>query len=307
MPLNELFDRLAHALGVEPDRKGECWIACPFCGKEEDHFSFSERGFHCFVCGESGSLKVLQEKLGTRTDEPYRYVKPKPKPARSYRWQENAGQLLAHFETHPRLVELWQRYRPFTAETIRRWHLGVGVLAACRCKHRRLIYPAFADGQIVAFRGRTVECACDKWLQSAGSQVVLWGFELLEPGAKVIVAESPVDAMLAMQEEPSIVAVASTAGAGTWRAEWTEIVRDSRPSQVVVWYDNDLAGSPSPSVRSVLAEAWHKAHPQIERLPRANGPWVANQLLKAGIPALLYRWPVSAPPKADLGSALMGR
>ena len=303
--MNDLYQELAHRCGAEPDRKGECWIACPECGREDEKCSFSERGWHCFVCGGGGSLKELSDLLGIRRTEPYREVKRKPKPERAFQWQADAARVLDGFTMHPHREAFWQKYRPFTPETIERWRLGVGVLPVCRCTHTRLVYPAYSGVKVVAFRGRASECECTKWLQSAGSQIVLWGEELLTEGQVVIVCESPVDAMYAMQEHPEVVAIASTGGAGTWREEWTARLASAHPDHVVVWFDNDLAGAPTPETFRALGKEWKEKHPQARRLPRQNGPWVANLLLRARLPAELYRWPVGTPPKMDLSAAYM--
>ena len=308
--MDELYETLRHRLHVEPDRKGECWIACPECGREDEKCSFSPKGWHCFVCGGGGSLKGLAELLNVRRDEPYRAPKrppPPPEPPRSFRWQDHAAEALESFTAHPNKVQFWQTYRPLTTRTIDRWQLGVGRLPSCRCSHRRLVYPAFDNGEIVAFRGRSFECGnrCAKWLQSAGSQVVLWGAELLTRGQFVIVCESPVDAMLAMQMHPEVVAVASTGGAGTWKEAWTKRLQDADPQHVVVWFDNDLAGCPTWETFLQLEKEWKAKHPKARKLPRANGPWVANLLLKAKLPAALYKWPKGTPAKMDLSAAYM--
>lgn len=47
-----------------PDPKGEYWALCPFhADKHPTNFSVSAKGFKCFVCGESGGLRKLAEKL----------------------------------------------------------------------------------------------------------------------------------------------------------------------------------------------------------------------------------------------------
>ena len=311
MDAAELFETIAHALHVEEDTKGECWITCPECGREDEKCSFSEKGWHCFVCGGGGGLKNLAELLNVQKFEPYHPPRRKKeaKPPRSFLWQERANHVLGEFVSYPDRLSLWQTYRPFTERTIQRWSLGVGILPSCRCKHQRLIYPAYDGEKIVAFRGRRIACECDekkyKWLQAAGSTVALWGFELLFEHQTVIVCESPVDAMLAMQEHSGVVAVASTGGAGTWRDEWTGWLFRSHPYHVVVWYDNDLAGAPTPETFRQLAAEWRQKHPEAKKLPRANGPWVTNKLLKAGLPAALYHWPTGTPPKTDLSSVYM--
>src|SRR5262249_32620302 len=114
-------------------------------------------------------------------------------------------------------------------------------------------------------------------------------------------AENMIDCLLAMQRYPQVVAVASTAGAATWRDEWTELIKSVRPRRSIVWYDNDLAGTPNKEThRRLIAERLQQGKPPIE----PNGPQVANSLLGAGIATLLYEWPRGTPAKADLGWAL---
>jgi len=117
----------------------------------------------------------------------------------------------------------------------RKIYLYVYVLAG-------MIYPVYEEEAVVALRGRAVDCTCPKWLNSKGSKVALWGSQYLRLGAQVYIVENPVDAMLLMQEWPTKVAVAGTGGAGTWRDEWTKRILTSRPSQIWIVYDNDVAG-----------------------------------------------------------------
>jgi len=300
-------------LGVEPDEQGERWIDCPNCGTEaeKEHCSYSPRGWYCFVCTAKGGLKDLSDRLGTQpASEPYRKPARRKEKAkhRPRFWQQHAEEVLNALTGHPETVALWNGYRPFTLDTIRVWNLGVGTLPSCRCKHNRLIYPSYdATGRVVAFRGRAFECDCAKWLQSAGSRVTLWGGSLIpyEQQAIVIVCESPVDAMLAMQETPGIVAVASTGGAGTWRDSWTKWIASQKPARVIIWYDNDLPGTPNEHLMVELAKEWRRKHPKAKKLPVPNGPRVANALRREGVNAVLYKWTVSAPEKADLSWALM--
>jgi len=67
----ELLDQIIQKLqplngagGKYPDSKGEYWTLCPFHDDQNiGSFSFNEKGFHCFACGESGSLFELAKKL----------------------------------------------------------------------------------------------------------------------------------------------------------------------------------------------------------------------------------------------------
>ena len=305
-----LFDSLCHHVHAEPDRRGEVHIDCPYCGKQakrgQTHFRFSVRGFKCWVCGESGSLKRLAEQLDAQPlDRPVPRAVAPVAPARPRAWQTNPQAVLERFLEAPDRLPLWQAYKPLTLETIARWKLGVGLLPSSACRHQRLIYPLLEDGRIVGFRGRSTGCDCPKWLTAGGSKTVLFGLELVEPGSEVILVENPVDALLAIQETPGVVAVASTAGAGTWREEWTQELRQRRPAHVTVWLDHDLAGNGSRYHWHEMVADWKAKHPDCKRIPDPNGPRIANLLEAAGIRASLYVWPKGTPLKYDLGSALI--
>ncbi len=304
-----LFAALCHKLHRSPDRRGYVHIVCPECGKEpkkgQTHCSFSERGAKCFVCGFGAGLGKLAQLLDVApTQTTPRLHQPAAPPPRPRFWQQNPEAVLAPLLESPRRLEAWQAYKPLSIDSIARWRLGEGLLPSSQCQHRRLVYPVFEAGHIVGFRGRSTTCDCPKWLTAGGSKTVLWGLEFITPGAQVIVVENPVDAMLAMQVEPGVVAVASTSGAGAWRDEWTAELARRRPVHVLVWLDHDLAGNGSPHHYGELVAAWRRANPQAKHPPRPNGPRITEALLAAGVPASLYRWPRGTPPKADIGSVL---
>lgn len=313
----QAFSRLLAHFKVSEDGKGEVWTACPNCKRKQKDkkFSFSIRGFKCFICGFQGKkLSYLADFVrAPRAFRPYRHTEHRPKPVKKRPWQSNPGTALFQYTSHPRKVDRWRAYRPFSDEIIERYDLGVGVLPSCRCKHSRLIYPVYDGLDIVGFRGRAINCECLKWLVSAGTKVVLWMSDFahyIEPGRTVIVCESPVDAMMVKMARPELVAVASTGGAGTWRDGWTNLIVSLLPAQVIVWLDNDLPGSAAGATRERLLAEWREkmarknitnAHP-----PRANGPRIANTFL-SHVPTELYRWPVSAPARMDLSDVLMGK
>lgn len=68
--LQAIIQRLDHNDVPEnryPDGAGEYWAHCPFPDHPDKHasnFSVSERGYNCFGCGKSGSLRELAEVLG---------------------------------------------------------------------------------------------------------------------------------------------------------------------------------------------------------------------------------------------------
>lgn len=303
-----IFSALCAQLHVEPDARGECWIDCPSCGKGAKHFSFSERGGHCFACDYSGSLAAIAEQLNIRSEAhariPLRRAVRAQEPPKQ--WQRASERWLDRFCGAFDRLSAWQSYKPLSLESIARFRLGVGVLPASRCIYRRLILPVYQAGRVVAFHGRAYLPGDNdaKWLSAGGSsKQVLFGADLLRVGAMVIIVENFVDAILAMQAAPGVVAVAG--GGASWQSEWTVQIAASKPARVLVWLDHDLAGNGSRYHHGELLAAWKAAHPAARHEPQPRGPQIANDLLAAGVRASLYEWPRGTPPKADVGWALM--
>lgn len=298
------FTGLCDQLHAQPDRKGEVWIDCPWCGRGDQHFSFSVRGYRCFKCGQKGkSLAAIATQLHTGPVVE-RQAERRQRPVEPRQWQTDA-RVLARYTGALDTLTAWSGYKPLTIESIARARLGVGVLPSSRSRHRRLILPVFAGGQLVALHGRAFLPGDDdaKWLTAGGSRKdVLYGADALRPGTVVIVCENFVDTLLAQQARLDVVAVAG--GGVSWREEWTAQIAASRPRHVLVWLDNDLVGCPCPSTYAQLRAAWLREHPGTTP-PEPKGPQIANELLAAGVRASVYRWPAGTPAKADLGWALM--
>lgn len=235
--------------------------------------------------------------------------RPQPPIALAPEWDLHGT--LSEIESHPQRSLLWTAYKPLEPDDLERWHLGVGPLPGMRlCTHPRLVYPVIEEGRLVAVRGRAMtracRAACPKWLSARGSRAALWGWDHVNPdfcrGKTVVVVENPVDAMIAMHAE-RIVGCASTAGAGTWRPEWTDRVASARPDAVLVMLDNDLAGWPNHETWRSLAEAWMDKHPG-KMVPEPAGPRLfaaldARPELKGRV--LRHEWPPGTPVGADAG------
>lgn len=301
-----VFDQLVGITGAQPDRRGECHIDCPFCGKEakrgQTHFSFSARGYHCFVCGASGSLERLFCQVTGQRMQPRR-AQPAPRrrvtrdaPARNW------ARIVAGYQAHPRRYELWRSYKPLSEATIHAARLGVGVFPKyiSRCRHERLMVPLVRGGKIVGLRGRGLGCGCPKWLTAAGSETILYGLDEARNGGVLWVVENIIDALLIHSRHPDWDAVASSSGVATWRDEWTEGIAQLKPRLVIVAFDNDLPGQALGKTRAQLADAW-RAKTGRQKLPPMYGRRVANALLREGVSARLFQWPAEAPPKADIG------
>lgn len=310
----DLFDQLCVQLGAIPDRRGEVWCDCPSCGKGRKHFSFSERGGHCFACDYSGSLRQIAVLLGTPDRPVARVERPKQPPRPDY-WQREPQRWLERYCAALDRLDRWQAYKPLTIDSIARFRLGVGKLPMWSedkqrwyaWPHRRLIVPLFDGARIAGFYGRASlpEDTGPKWLGASGtdkSHLFLAGN--LRPGCTLVIVENYVDAILAAQQAPGTVAAAC--GGATWREPWTQQIAAQRPAHVLVWLDHDLAGNGSPYHYAELLAAWRASHPDAKHIPEPRGPRIANDLLAAGVRASVYQWPRGTPAKADIGSALIG-
>ena len=294
-----LFDQLCDQLHAAPDRKGEVWVDCPSCGKDGKHFSFNETTGHCFACDYSGSLRQIAALLGA-VDRPAPRVQ-RQEPPKPRQWQQAPERYLEGYCAAFDRVQAWSSYKPLTLDSIARFRLGVGVLPASRCTARRLILPVFDGGRVVAFHGRAYlpDDTDAKWLTAGGSsKQVLFNIDLVRPGATVVICENFVDAILAMQARPGIVAVAG--GGASWQEHWTAQLAQARPARVKVWLDHDLAGNGSRYHHAALVALWRERNP-TGIPPEPRGPKIANDLLAAGISASVYAWPKHTPLKADIG------
>jgi hypothetical protein len=315
--MSDIYATLCARFPNRPSGKG--WVAldeCPACGRRADNerdrgCAFNGQGYNCFACGTHGSLYDLARKLDIPHDEREYLPRPIRPPQPPRHWQTNPDYYLKKYLEHPQRVDLWQAYRPFSLETIAQWQLGAGVLPNSPCPHTRLIYPAYdLEGKVAAFRGRHLGCDCPldagKWITSGGGRAVLWGAELLRGRANMVVfvLEAPPDAMLMMQQAENVIAGANTAGAHTWRDDWTQLLVDAKPELVIVGYDNDLAGMANGEVREALLAEWRENHPKAARPPQAGGWMLLNRLRNAGIPAEPWDWS-GRPPGMDMGDILM--
>lgn len=321
--MNSLFENLCRHYNVVADRRGEAHVDCPWCGKEakrgQTHFSFSERGAHCWVCGRSSSLIGLAQKIEGGIDVPSetRYTPKRRKPRR---WDvlDHGPRLFAEYSRHQSRWHLWSNYASAIAtESIVSAHLGVGAYPqwGSKCRHERLQVPLLCNGKVVGFRGRALECGCDKWLGPAGNPskflyngatllpAQTWGAALGERcyigdchipniGERVWIVENPIDALLIAQNGERAVA---TLGVTIWHDAWTALLRGH---DVLVTYDNDAPGNGGG--QKGVAQ-WIAAHPGAA--PPLNGQRLASCLVRAGIRAVAWEWR-EAPLKTDVGDLL---
>lgn len=275
---------------------------CPKCGG--DKFDFSPNGAHCFrgSCNYSASLWTYAREIGYDLDspKPLPAYTPKVKPQTPTYWQKNPQLFLDRYTSHPETIARWQEYKPLSVDTIAKYQLGYGPMPEpSRCQHNRLIVPIFQGEQITGFRGRVaVECDCPKWLTAKNATATLYGLDNVQPGDVVWWLENMIDALLLMQTSTrGYKAVASTAGAGTWK-RFIDSVVERQPRLVIVALDNDLAGQPNSETFPVLVER-HKQKTGQEYTQTPNGFLIYDALCKARLNVALWKWPAGSRIGAD--------
>lgn len=342
--MNSLYAQLSTSLpGFERNTAHgmEFHTTCPQCGKPaktgQVHFSISAEGGYCFVCGLRARLPRLGRMLLGPDAPPAAYSPPPPRPPKARpAWLRRGADLVARYVAHGSAARAWANYKPLPEGIRLGYHLGYGVLPSSRCKVARLIVPLLSGGEVVGLRGRGVRglpCAnyrdgechslaepsnCAKWLQAAGSGLVLYnGARLLPLGKRgkaaelqlcdtvgdqtaenevLFIVENPVDALL-VEALSGAVAVA-TLSVTMWRDAWTRAVAAARCLRVYVAYDNDVPGNGNtPAAWAAWRESGYR-----DIVP--NGQRLVKRLRAAGVPALLWSWE-GYPVKADIGGALL--
>ena len=250
-----------------------------------------------------------------QANQPYTAPKPVVR-TRSYKpnlWQGKAEQITTDMAAAPGAFRAWSRYKPVSADTVKRNQLGLGVFPGGlwdgsrekRCTHPRLIVPLYegptAARRIAGFRCRSIDCDCTKWLSPGGSRMVLFNGQRLPNGTDVIViCENPIDALLIGQEWEG--AAVATLGVSIWNDDYTAAIKAALPGQVVVWFDNDIPGQ---TTNPAIIAAWKSKriarHLPDDETKFLNGIKLTNRLLEAGLNATFYKWPNTATEGADIG------
>lgn len=301
---------------------------CPFCfakGKAGLTRIDGKHRFNCFVCCKKVQSPDEWDELAARMAAPMQYqATATPKQAtvkREYPWQNDPMKWHSRYTNNTQaVIAAWQAYKPLSEAMILRCQLGLGRMPHTSCEHPRLIYANIEnrDKQATAFRGRVRGCGCDpKWLTIAGSNAWLWGgYHILKmvEGKDLIIGENPIDGILAMQELKKY-SVAGTAGAGTFPMEWCKMIAAARPKRVLVWYDNDLIGNPTPYTKELLVAEWiekmrsrgvEPSAQQIEQQrTKAMAPKIVSWLRGLHIPTFAYTWAEGTTPRMDMGEYII--
>lgn len=327
--------------GLKPAGRSFHAGPCPICGGTDrfvvKQFEDGREGWICRQCSP-GSYHTPENYLVERFGISYEQARsaiesggyapttqrpaPSPAPAPAHPaepprrvpyWQKHADRLQRGYVAHPDRHNLWQAYKPLPEATIEKAGLGVGKLMSNKCQHDRLIVPVWNDfGRIVCFRGRRIDCDCTddrgkllNWTTSAGWNLYdLPLYNAPRPGqqAEIIwVVENQIDAL--MVDAFTTFRGVATMSTSYWRDAWTDALVEASPKLVIVAYDNDLPGNGGGQQREAMIKKWRLTAPAGAPLPIAHGQVLANILLEAGLPAVLYDWQ-HAQAGDDIGSIL---
>lgn len=306
------------------------------------HFSFwpagmhgSKAGFKCWNCGEGGGLGKLARQLGL-LEGPRQPIQPRPTPPPApvdpdrdpARWMLDGDRIANSYLTADRF-DRWNDYKPIPKDVLDWYRLGYGSLPpfSSRCQHPRLIVPLICGNRVVGLRARHVDCACEaksKWLSASGSRPILYNAGWMTPnpsqrtaarigdsrhpyaaGRVVFIVENPIDALMLETISERYFAIA-TLGVTNWREEWTAALQNANARLVVIAYDHDLAGNggSNETDHAAMVKEWFAKNPKATAGPIPNGVRLANDLIEAGVPARVYRWPTGTPMKYDIGELL---
>lgn len=226
---------------------GELITACLFgnCDKDsrpnEGHLYFqTETGqYHCKKCNSSGNIFTLVKHLDDAIDDIS--LHPKQKTGRVSKSKKKLDISLVEqcAENMPERIRTYLNNRGITDETIEKRKLGFGKFYG----KDWIIIPIPNDQGSWAFlklrRDPEDETNENKYkFYPTGSGSSLYGVESIENAQEVWICEGEFDQMILAQQ--GITAITSTAGAGTFKREWAEIL--VRVPRVVICFDNDKAG-----------------------------------------------------------------
>jgi len=322
---------LKATLAAEPDNRGEYHAKCPFCGKEPKrgttHFSFSENGYKCFVCGQGGSLKSLAHSLSVIPSQQIvipRKIKKRPVRADWKNWGYKEYE--KRFFEYGDIYHYWGQYKPLTRKQIDDNCLGYGILPNSSCHHARLVVPIWdrKTNRLLCLRGRKINCDCpQKWTVSAGfnlDRMPIFNYQNVNDGDLLFVVENPIDAIMATVNEKMImlalpqlrpemikrliedrtaVSAVASLSVSYWKKHWNRTLK--RAGQIIVAYDNDLPGNGNWRYYKYWVNEWKKEKGNKPPIP--NGTKLVNRLRQSKINAVLLDWG-ERPQKYDIGDYL---
>lgn len=231
----------------KPARNGEWRAFCPLCEdprrskSSSASLNFDDEMWHCFSCGEGGSIKTLlrtfknhkRDKTGGKSNVVpiKRAAKPDAQPLPSRKqvkvWHERL------MGNKPALKIMTEK-RGLKPSTLKKHLIGYD--------GQRFVIPVFdEDGEIVNIRKYLYNARNhkDKMISAVAGhgEARIYGLETLAENDDIILTEGELDRLIGLQNK--LPAVTHTGGAAVFKAEWAIHFKDKN---VWIAYDEDSAG-----------------------------------------------------------------
>ncbi|NCU41971.1 MAG: toprim domain-containing protein [Candidatus Moranbacteria bacterium] len=229
------------------ESNGEIITACFFDNCDQDsrsnegHLYFhAETGqYHCKKCNASGNIFTLAKYLDSTTNDLVLHPKQKLEKVIKNKMKLDISLIDRCSENIPERIHAYLNTRGIGDEIIEKRKLGFGKFYG-----KNWITIPIPDNQgswafLKLRRDPEDKDNPDKYkFYPTGSGSSLYGVESIGNAQEVWICEGEFDQMILTQQ--GITAITSTAGAGTFKREWTETL--VRVPRVVICFDNDKAG-----------------------------------------------------------------
>lgn len=252
--LLEQFDVAFHDKGTE-------WftVECRFCNDERPNVEDCHGGIHkengafnCFKCGaKSNILNIIAIKYGMPVRTIEAHVDNIFGTAGDIAKDGTAIVDVCHKELlgNVEYLRKLEEKHGINIESVKKYTLGLYL------NTNRITIPIRdMNGSLVNLKQYKYDAKNDKMLQPKGKVACVYLASLIPEAQEVIITEGEFKAILLNQH--GFVAVAPTAGAGTWKADWNYLFKDK---DVVIIYDVDEAGRKGASKLSICLYPFAKS------------------------------------------------
>ena len=255
-----------------PDNRGEYWPLCPFHNDTHSgSFSISERGYKCFACGASGSLRALAKKLD---------VTP------LHGCMVDAGD---NVPPPPLTLEEYAKYKALPVDYLQGLGLQTIYIQGKQCV-KIPYYDKSGNETAVRFRQALAKGKRDnrfRWRRRSKPNLYgLWQFEDIRRAGYVLLFEGESDCQTAWYYNLPALGIP---GATLWRDEWAQYFEGLK---VYLWQEPDQAGE---GLTAKVGEALTnlciiKPPPNIKDISEAHilGENIAELLAQLKAAARLY-------------------
>lgn len=241
-----------HKKGIPfKERYNELIVKCLFSGCDENsredeghlYFSTQTNQYHCKKCNASGNIFTLAEHFGDKVKDIAKNTNTLITPTK----QSNLKNIKfddeyvdKHHEALPKRIREYLNERGIPDNIIDKHKLGYGQFYG---KNWITIPIKNNDDKYIFFKLRRDPDDKDNEVKykfyPKGSSATVYGFEMLKNNDdSILICEGEFDQLIL--ESKGIPAITSTAGAGTFKKEWFEYLKNLK--KVYVCFDNDDTG-----------------------------------------------------------------